>query len=145
VTGPDDLRSRFAKHTAAALVTEDGLACGPAPARWWATPPHRAAGAGTARGVPRRPARPPRCAHRPLVAGHAAGLLAPSLGVLAVAAAVFCMLFCCVVDHVYLHSVSAAGPVQIPFSLLFFRTNKLLRERLFSYMSTPQTSWSGAA
>ena len=38
VTGPDDLRSRFATHTAAALVTEMA-SLRPAPARWWATPP----------------------------------------------------------------------------------------------------------
>jgi hypothetical protein len=44
----------------------------------------------------------------------------------------------------YLNSVSAAGPVQIPSSLLFFEFSGYYVNML-SYMSTLQTSWSGAA
>ena len=64
LTGPDDLRARFAKHTAAALVAATALAAAPPRRRRRLRRPHRAAGAGTARGVPRRPARAPRRAHR---------------------------------------------------------------------------------
>ena len=65
LTGPDDLRIRFTGHTAAALVT--GLASlRPRPGEYRRLRhPHRAARAGTARGVPRRPARAPGRAHRP--------------------------------------------------------------------------------
>jgi len=48
----------------------------------------------------------------------AAVISSPNLGVLAVAAAVFCVLFAAWWTR-YLHSVSAAAPVQIPLSLLF--------------------------
>ena len=65
LTGPDDLRARFARHTAAALVAETGVAAAPARRRRRLRHPHRAARAGTARRVPRRPARAPRRAHRP--------------------------------------------------------------------------------
>jgi hypothetical protein len=44
----------------------------------------------------------------------------------------------------YLDSVLAAGLVQLPFSLLFLELISYY-VTLFSYMSTPQTSWSGAA
>ena len=53
VTGPDDLRARFAGHTAAALVSGHGVAAAPARQHRRLRHPHRAAGAGPARGVPR--------------------------------------------------------------------------------------------
>jgi hypothetical protein len=45
------------------------------------------------------------------------------LGVLAVAAAGVLCAFLCAVDA-YLHSVSAADPVQVPFSLLFLELSR---------------------
>jgi len=79
VTGPDDLRSRFAKHTAAALVTEmASLRPRPGAMVGYAT---RIA----LRELGRRAEFPGGQLGRldalivPLVAGHAAGLLAPSL------------------------------------------------------------------
>ncbi len=39
VTGPDDLRARFARHTPAALVDRDGIAAAPPRQRQSATPP----------------------------------------------------------------------------------------------------------
>jgi hypothetical protein len=59
--------------------------------------------------VPRQPARTRR-------------YLQPDLGVFAVAAGVFCVHFRAWWAH-YLHSVSAAGPVQVPLSLLFLELN----------------------
>jgi hypothetical protein len=44
----------------------------------------------------------------------------------------------------YLNSVSTAGQVQIPLSLLFLKLSDY-GVTLFSYMSMPQTSWSGGA
>jgi transposase len=64
LTGPDDLRARFTGRTAAALVAGPSAA----PPAWQyrrLRHPHRAARAGTARGVPRRPARAPRRVYRP--------------------------------------------------------------------------------
>jgi transposase len=61
LTGPDNLRARFARHTAAALVSRIA-ALRPCPRL---CRPHRLARAGTARSVPRRPAWPPRRVHRP--------------------------------------------------------------------------------
>jgi hypothetical protein len=49
-------------------------------------------------------------------------LSSPDLGVFAVAAGVFCVHFRAWWAH-YLHSVSAAGPVQVPLSLLFLELN----------------------
>jgi transposase len=65
LTGPDDLRARFAGHTAAALVSGPGVAASPSRQHRRLRHPHRAARAGAARGVPRRAARAPRRAHRP--------------------------------------------------------------------------------
>jgi transposase len=60
VTGPDDLRGRFAKRTAPRLVTELASLRPPPWRRRRLCHPHRAARAGTARPVPRRSARSPR-------------------------------------------------------------------------------------
>jgi transposase len=60
VTGPGDLRARFARHTVAALVAQTA-SLRPRPwCRRRLRHPDRAARAGTARAVPRRPARAPR-------------------------------------------------------------------------------------
>jgi hypothetical protein len=56
---------------------------------------------------------------------------------------VFCTLFAARPTR-YLNSVSAAHPVPIPLSLLVLELGGHCRA-LFSYMSTPQTSWSDAA
>ena len=58
LTGPDDIRTRFAKHVPADLVA--GLASLPPPRRCRRLRhPDRPAGARTARGIPRPPARAP--------------------------------------------------------------------------------------
>jgi hypothetical protein len=67
----------------------------------------------------------------------------PDLGVSAVAAAGVCV-------HLpawwtrYLNTVSAEGLVRITLSLLFLELMATTLT-LFGYMSSPQTSWSGAA
>ena len=67
LTGPDDLRARFTRQSPAALVA--GIArSAPPRRRRGLCRPRRAAGARTARRVPRWPARAPGRAHRPL--GH---------------------------------------------------------------------------
>ena len=76
VTGPDDLRARFAGHTVAALVSELGDAAAAAWRRGWLRHPHRAAGAGTARRVPRQPLERLDELIVPLVTARAPGLLA---------------------------------------------------------------------
>ena len=65
LTGPEDLRARFTQHAAADLVAELA-ALRPRPGeRRRLCHPGRTARAGTARGVPRRPARAPGRADRP--------------------------------------------------------------------------------
>jgi transposase len=65
LTGPDDLRTRFTRHTAAGLVSGLVSLRPTARRRRRLRHPHRAARAGTARGIPRRAARAPRRAHHP--------------------------------------------------------------------------------
>ena len=54
LTGPDELRARFAGHRAAALAGRDRGAAAPPRRRRRLRGPHRAAGARPSRGVPRR-------------------------------------------------------------------------------------------
>ena len=75
-TGPDDLRARFAQHTHRSACRRAGVAAAPPRRRRRLCHPRRPARARPTRGVPRRPDRPPRRAHRPSRDRSAPGLLA---------------------------------------------------------------------
>ena len=59
------------------------------------------------------------------------------------AAGVVC--FSCAVNVLPREQCLGAGETRVPLLCAAFRTKWLLRERYLGYMSTPQTSWSGAA